>query len=79
VLHDLSPAMSGACEQALPGVSHFVCHQHLARDVGEDLYEAPQAALCQRLRTLKLQYRFPPNTGTNCGNRRNYRRTNSRP
>ena len=58
VLHDLSPAMSGACEQALPGVSHFVCHQHLARDIGEDLYEAPQAALCKRLRTLKLQYRL---------------------
>jgi len=58
VLHDLSPAMSGACEQALPGVAHFVCHQHLARDVGEDLYEAPQAALCKRLRTLKLQYRL---------------------
>jgi len=58
VLHDLSPTMSGACEQALPGVSHFVCHQHLARDVGEDLYEAPQLALCKRLRTLKLQYRL---------------------
>ena len=57
VLHDLSPTISGACELALPGVSHFVCHQHLARDVGEDLYEAPQAALVKRLRTLKLQYR----------------------
>ena len=58
VLHDLSPTMSGACEQALPGVAHFVCHQHLARDVGEDLYQAPQLALCKRLRTLKLQYRL---------------------
>jgi len=58
VLHDLSPTISGACELALPGVSHFVCHQHLARDVGEDLYEAPQAALVKRLRTLKLQYRL---------------------
>lgn len=58
VLHDLSPTMSGACEQALPGVLHFVCHQHLARDVGEDLYQAPQLALCKRLRTLKLQYRL---------------------
>ena len=58
VLHDLSPAMSGACEQALPGVAHFVCHQHLARDIGEDLYAEPQAALGQRLRTLKLQYRL---------------------
>lgn len=45
VLHDLSPAMSGACEQALPGVAHFVCHQHLARDVGEDLYEAPPSGV----------------------------------
>ena len=58
VLHDLSPTISGACEQALPGVPHFVCHQHLARDVGEDLYEAPQAALVKRLRVLKLQYRL---------------------
>ena len=58
VLHDLSPTMSGACEQALPGVSHFVCHQHLVRDIGEDLYEAPQAALCKRLRTLKPQSRL---------------------
>jgi hypothetical protein len=58
LLHDLSPTISGACEHALPGVSHFVCHQHLARDVGEDLYKAPQAAFCKRLRTLKLQYRL---------------------
>lgn len=58
VLHDLSPTISGACEQALPGVAHRVCHQHLARDIGEDLYAAPQAALCKRVRTLKLQYRL---------------------
>lgn len=58
VLHDLSPTISGACEQALPGVAHRVCHQHLARDIGEDLYAAPQAALCKRIRTLKLQYRL---------------------
>jgi hypothetical protein len=30
----------------------------LARDIGEDLYAAPQAALCQRLRTLRVQYRL---------------------
>ncbi|MCU0981708.1 MAG: hypothetical protein MUF25_21365 [Pirellulaceae bacterium] len=58
VLHDLSSAMSAACEQALPGIPHYVCHQHLARDVGEDLYAAPQAALCKRTRTLQLQYRL---------------------
>ena len=58
MLHDLSPTISGACEQALPGVAHCVCQQHLARDIGEDLYEAPQAALWKRLRKLKLQYRL---------------------
>ena len=58
LLHDLSPTIIAACEQALPDVPHFVCHQHLARDVGEDLYEAPQAALCKRLRTLKVQLRL---------------------
>jgi hypothetical protein len=58
VLHDLSPSIGAACEQALPGVPHFVCHQHLARDIGEDLYEAPQLALGKRLRKLKLQYRL---------------------
>jgi hypothetical protein len=58
LLHDLSPSIGAACEQALPGVPHFVCHQHLARDIGEDLYQAPQSALGKRLRTLKLQYRL---------------------
>lgn len=55
VLHDLSAVMSGACDQALPDVPHLVCHYHLCRDVGEDLYDRPQSALNQRLRSLKLQ------------------------
>ncbi len=58
VLHDLSAAMSGACDQALPDVPHFVCHYHLCRDVGEDLYDRPQSALNQRLRSLKLLARL---------------------
>ncbi len=58
VVHDLSPAMSGACDLGLPGVHHFVCHYHLCRDVGEELYDSPQAALSQRLRSLKLQGRM---------------------
>ncbi len=58
LLHDLSAAMSGACDQALPDVPHFVCHYHLCRDVGEDLYDRPQSALNQRLRSLKLQPRL---------------------
>lgn len=56
VLHDLSPTISGACDQALAGVPHDVCHYHLAHDVGEDLYEEPQEAFCKRMRALKLQF-----------------------
>jgi hypothetical protein len=58
VLHDLSAAMSGACDQALAGVPHFVCHYHLCRDVGDDLYDRPQSALNQRLKSLKLKARL---------------------
>jgi len=58
VLHDLSSAMSGACEEAFPEVPHYVCHYHLCRDVGKDLYEKPQAALCKRLRSPKVQLRL---------------------
>lgn len=58
VLHDLSSAMSGACDEALPGVPHYVCHFHLCRDVGEDLFEKPQTALCKRIRSLKVQLRL---------------------
>ena len=57
-LHDLSPAMSGACDKALHGVSHRVCHFHLAQDVGEDLYAAVQLALTKRQRTLKILSRL---------------------
>jgi hypothetical protein len=58
VLHDLNAAMSGACEAALPETPHYVCHYHLARDVGEDLYAKPQAALLQRQQQLKLLARL---------------------
>jgi hypothetical protein len=58
VLHDLSAAMSGACDQALANVPHFVCHYHLCRDVGDDLYDRPQSALNQRLKSLKLKARL---------------------
>ena len=58
VLHDLSGMMSSACDRALPGVPHFVCHYHLASDVGEDLYKKPQAMLSNRIRTLKVQPRL---------------------
>jgi len=55
ILHDLSSAMSLACETAFPEISHDVCHFHFARDVGEDLLAEPQKALSSRLRSLKLQ------------------------
>jgi hypothetical protein len=54
VLHDLSAAMIGACDAALPGVAHRVCHFHLARDVGNDLFASDQIALTKRHRSLKI-------------------------
>ena len=58
ILHDLSGTMSGACDQALPGVPHLVCQFHFGQDVGKDVYEKPQAALGKRLRSLKLRFRL---------------------
>ena len=40
VLHDLSDAMALACHQAFQGVPHTVCHFHLLRDIGDDLYRS---------------------------------------
>lgn len=58
ILHDLSEAMSRACNQALPQTTHTVCHFHLLRDIGEDLYAMPQDRLRRRVRQLKLQSRL---------------------
>lgn len=58
ILHDLSSTLSRACDAALDGVPHDVCHFHFARDVGEDLLTTPQNALSARLRSLKLQVRM---------------------
>jgi len=58
ILHDLSSAMSLACQTAFPDVPHDVCHFHFARDVGDDLMAQPQKALSNRLRSLKLQLRL---------------------
>jgi len=58
IWHDLSPVIIAACPAALPHVAHFVCHYHLVSDVGQDLYQAPQAALLKGLQALRLQARL---------------------
>lgn len=55
ILHDLSERVFNACETAFPEVPHRICHYHLARDLGEDLYKIPQEMLSKRLRAMKLQ------------------------
>jgi hypothetical protein len=55
ILHDLSERVFNACETAFPEVPHRICHYHLARDLGEDLYKTPQEMLSKRLRAMKLQ------------------------
>ncbi len=58
ILHDLSGPISKACDMALPVVPHYVCHYHFVNDIGKDLYEQPQAALCQRMRVLQVQFQL---------------------
>jgi len=58
MLHDLSGAMTAACEATWDDVPHGVCHFHLLRDIGEDLYTQPQAALSGRVRQIKLHPRL---------------------
>ncbi|MDY0171259.1 MAG: hypothetical protein RBS80_32260, partial [Thermoguttaceae bacterium] len=59
VLHDLGDAMAAACEAVWgSAVAHRACHFHLLRDIGEDLYAEPQAALRALVRKLKLQPRL---------------------
>jgi hypothetical protein len=58
LLHDLGDVMLGVCAEVLPGVPDGVCHFHLARDVGEDLFRQPHKALGGRLQELKLQMRL---------------------
>ena len=58
LLHDLSDAMMAGCEATWDDMPHGVCHFHLLRDIGEDLYAKPQAALSARVRQLKLHSRL---------------------
>jgi len=58
LLHDLSSAMLGVRDEVLADVPDGVCHFHLARDVGEDLFRRPHKALSDRLQALKLQLRL---------------------
>jgi len=58
LLHDLGAVMMGSCAEVLPDVPDGVCHFHLARDVGEDLFRRPHKALSDRLQALKLQMRL---------------------
>jgi hypothetical protein len=58
MLHDLSDAMAAACEATWDDVPHGACHFHLLRDIGNDLYAAPHAALSKRVRQIKLQSRL---------------------
>lgn len=56
ILHDLSKRIFNACETTFSrGVNHRICHYHLARDLGNDLYKVPQEMLNKQLRAMKLQ------------------------
>ncbi len=58
IYHDLSKAISTACDLSLPGVKHRVCHYHLLSDIGKGLYADPQAELEKCIRHLKIRARL---------------------
>ena len=58
LLRDLGAVMRGSCAEVLADVPDSVCHFHLARDIGEDLFRRPHKALSDRLQALKLQVRL---------------------
>lgn len=58
ILHDLSKVIISACKSAVPGVPSKVCHQHLASDIGKDIYKEPHAALIKCIRAVNINQRL---------------------
>ena len=55
VVHDLRRALITATTEVFPGVPQFVCHYHLAADVGKDILSPHQDRLRALFRRTKLR------------------------
>lgn len=54
VVSDMSKAISNAVKDVFPEVSHFVCHFHFLRDIGNDLMSKENDLIRKRLRKHKI-------------------------
>jgi hypothetical protein len=54
-VNDLRQTLLAAVEEVFPGIPHFVCHFHLAADVGKDILGDGVARLRQLFREVKLR------------------------
>lgn len=62
VVHDLRKSLIAAAAAVFPGAPQFVCHYHLAADVGEDILSAH----VDRLRRLFRRTKLRPRLGALC-------------
>lgn len=62
VVHDLRNALITAAREVFPGVPQFVCHYHLAADVGKDIF----GTSVDRLRRLVRRTKLRPKLGALC-------------
>jgi hypothetical protein len=68
VVHDLRNSLIAAAGTAFPGVPQFVCHYHLAADVGKDIL----ASHVDRLRLLFRRTKLRPRLGALCRSLRQF-------
>jgi hypothetical protein len=55
VVHDLRPSLFPAAAKTFPGLPQFVCHYHLAADVGGDILSGHHDALRNLFRRTKVR------------------------
>ena len=54
IVSDMSQAIGNAIKEVFPDVSHFICHFHFLRDIGNDLMAQENDIIRKRLRSHKI-------------------------
>lgn len=54
IVHDMGAGLTNSTTTVFPGVNHVICHFHLLRDLGKDLFEAEYRKLQKALSNTKI-------------------------
>jgi hypothetical protein len=54
IVHDMGAGINKGCALVFPGVLQVICHFHLLRDIGKDLFEAEYRQLQKKLSKKKI-------------------------